>query len=46
AFYAEYKNFGPGADISKRVGWSRQLTDEQAAEYTRENILRGWNPIK
>lgn len=46
AFYAEYKNFGPGADTSKRVGWSRQLTDEQAAEYTRENILRGWNPIK
>lgn len=46
AFYAEYKNFGPGADISKRVSWSHQLTDAQAAEYTRENILRGWNPAK
>lgn len=39
AFYAEYKNYGPGADISKRVGWSHQLTDAEAAAYTFEGIM-------
>ena len=38
-FYAEYKNFGKGADISQRVAWSHELTDEQAKQYTLENIF-------
>ncbi len=42
AFYAEYKSRGPGADTAKRVLWSRQLTDEEAARYTKENILGDW----
>lgn len=41
-FYAEYKNSGPGANIEKRVSWSRQLSDEEAANYTIENILGDW----
>ena len=51
AFYAEYKNFGPGADISQRVGWSHQLTDAEAAKYTFDTIMAEsgyddlWNPI-
>jgi pectinesterase len=39
AYYAEYKNTGAGADISKRVSWSRQLTDKEVKEYTPENIF-------
>ena len=46
-FYGEYKNTGPGADISKRVSWSHQLSDEQANLWTVENVLAGednWKP--
>lgn len=39
AYYAEYKNTGPGANPSARVEWSHQLTDQEAAKYTLENIL-------
>ena len=47
ARYAEYKCTGPGADRSKRVAWSRELNDEEAAKYTVKNILAGkdgWDP--
>jgi pectinesterase len=40
AFYAEYRCTGPGSDNSLRVGWSHQLTDEEASAYTNENIFR------
>jgi pectinesterase len=39
ARYAEYKNTGPGADTKDRVPWSRQLTDKEAALYTKENVF-------
>lgn len=42
-FYAEYLSGGPGANQKKRVDWSHQLTREQAARYTPENIFNGWN---
>lgn len=42
AFFAEYKNTGDGARIDGRVGWSHQLTEAQAAEYTPEKILGDW----
>lgn len=45
ARYAEYKNWGPGAAVEKRVAWSHQLTDEQAAQYTTQHIFPGWNPL-
>ncbi|MBP3577769.1 MAG: pectin methylesterase, partial [Lachnospiraceae bacterium] len=41
SFYAEYENYGPGASPETRVSWSHQLTAEEAALYTKENIL--WN---
>ena len=40
SYYAEYKNFGPGAASKKeRVKWSRQLTAKQAAEYSFEKVM-------
>jgi pectinesterase len=44
AYYAEYNNYGPGADTTKRVKWSHQLTKEEAGEYTLEKIFGDWVP--
>ncbi|MBE9599456.1 alpha/beta hydrolase fold domain-containing protein [Pedobacter sp. MC2016-24] len=44
AYYAEYQNSGAGASTANRVKWSHQLTQQQAGEYTLDNIFRGWNP--
>ena len=41
ARYAEYQNSGPGADPSKRAGWSRQLSDTEAELLTSAKILAG-----
>ncbi|MGQ0738052.1 MAG: pectinesterase family protein [Bacteroidota bacterium] len=42
--FAEYGNFGPSADLSKRVSWAKELTLEDAKKYTVTNVLGGWNP--
>ena len=39
ALYAEYQCYGPCADTSSRINISRQLTDEEALDYTIENIF-------
>jgi pectin methylesterase-like acyl-CoA thioesterase len=39
AVYAEYKCFGPGSDTTYRISISRQLSDEEALDYTVENIF-------
>ena len=47
ARYSEYNCTGPGADRSNRVDWSKELSDDEAAKYTVENILGGtdgWKP--
>lgn len=41
--YAEYKNYGPGASIDKRVKWSRQLKKSEAKKYTVDKILNDSN---
>ncbi|NCI51839.1 pectinesterase [Sediminibacterium roseum] len=38
-FYAEYKNTGPGANTSQRAKWIKQLSDDEAVKYTKENIF-------
>lgn len=40
AYYAEYKNTGAGAaNNCERASWTHELTEEEAAKYTRERIL-------
>lgn len=39
AFYAEYKNTGPGANPKKRVAWAKQLSTMEAKEYAIEQIV-------
>jgi PelA/Pel-15E family pectate lyase len=39
AWFAEYKSTGPGANPSARVAWSRQLTDREAAEFSRARFF-------
>jgi pectinesterase len=48
AYYAEFDNTGPGANLTNRVPWSHQLTPEQANQFLPQNFLRGadhWDPI-
>ena len=48
ARYCEYNSTGPGANPDARVGWSRQLTKEQADAITVSTVLSGddgWNPM-
>lgn len=44
AYYAEYQSRSAGADVSKRVAWSRQLSRREAKRYTLENIFSGTAP--
>ncbi|MGH9605977.1 MAG: pectinesterase family protein [Terracidiphilus sp.] len=48
AYYAEYKDYGPGANPAARVPWSHQLTAKQAAQYMPKVFLAGkdhWNAL-
>lgn len=46
AYYAEYKSHGAGAKPEKRVKWAHQLSDEEARQYSLENIFKGWKPFE
>ena len=49
ARFVEYHNTGPGANRGKRVEWSRELSDAEAAKYTDANVLGGtdqWDPTR
>lgn len=39
ASFGEYVSQGPGANPSARVAWARQLTNSEAAEYSRARFL-------
>lgn len=45
ARYSEYNNNGIGADTSKRVAWAKQLSKQEAAEFTVGTVMRAWNPL-
>jgi len=44
--YAEYENYGPGADPATRIAWSRQLTAEEVKKYALKNVFGNWDPEK
>jgi len=49
ARYLEYNNQGAGADTSKRVAWSRQLTKKEAQKITLNEVFSikdTWSPEK
>lgn len=46
ARYAEYQNYGPGAQAAARVSWTRQLTDSEAAAITLQSVFPGWDPAQ
>jgi pectinesterase len=46
ARYAEFNSSGPGGNNHKRVAWAKQLSIEEAANYTIEKILGAWMPSK
>lgn len=39
-YFAEYNSYGPGANTSARAPWVKQLTEEEAKIYTKENVLK------
>ncbi|XP_010526612.1 PREDICTED: putative pectinesterase 11 [Tarenaya hassleriana] len=40
-YYGEYRCYGDGADRSKRVKWSKQLSDEEAAAFLSKDMIGG-----
>jgi len=42
--YAEYQDYGPGAQPSSRVNWSKQLSDKEVKRYSLKKVLSGWVP--
>lgn len=47
AWFGEYNSKGAGAKPNERVKWARQLTKEEAQNFSLENFLKGmdgWNP--
>ena len=45
AYYAEYKNMGPGFKPEMRVKWAKQLGENDIKAYSLEKILNGWDPF-
>lgn len=48
ARYAEFNSKGPGANSTKRVPWSRQLTKADVKQITARKVLAGkdhWDPL-
>ncbi|KAF3440573.1 hypothetical protein FNV43_RR18857 [Rhamnella rubrinervis] len=45
-FYGEFKNSGPGSNLSQRVAWSSQIPAEHLSVYSVRNFIQGneWIP--
>ncbi|KAJ4716530.1 Pectinesterase [Melia azedarach] len=45
-YYGEYKNYGPGANTSKRVAWSKSLSNDEAAAFLTKDVIGGKNWLR
>ncbi|KAK8579503.1 hypothetical protein V6N13_142704 [Hibiscus sabdariffa] len=45
-FYREYKCYGDGADTKKRVGWAKELTENEAELFLTKKMIGGKNWIR
>ena len=43
--FAEYESSGSGGTVTGRAPWAKQLTSAEAATWTRQRVLRGWEPL-
>ncbi|KAM3743161.1 hypothetical protein ACB098_07G123500 [Castanea mollissima] len=43
-YYGEYRCYGPGAERTKRVGWSKSLSNQEATPFLTKDIIggQGW----
>ncbi|KZV28864.1 Pectinesterase 11 [Dorcoceras hygrometricum] len=41
AYYGEYRCYGPGANVSRRVNWSHSLSSQEAKPYLTEEFIDG-----
>jgi len=51
AFFAEYGNYGQGAETANRVPWSKKLSEKEVKKYTVRNVFGAatsdmWMPAK
>lgn len=44
ARFAEYNNYGPGANTNSRFGWTKQLTEIEAGKISLKKVFPNWNP--
>ena len=44
-YYAQYNSYGKGFDEKNVAEWTYILSDDEAKEYTLENIFKDWKPI-
>lgn len=44
-FYGQYKCSGPGANVTGRVSWSHELSDQEAAPFLSTSFINGENWI-
>ena len=44
ARYSEFNSYGPGANPSKRLPWTRQLSEKEASQIVLRNVFKEWLP--
>lgn len=44
--FHEFGNYGPSANRSKRLEWTKELNKTEVEKYTIQNVLKGWDPKK